>query len=312
MSVRIAIRTIGVAAGLLALGAVGEPPARGAGAAPLQDPGTTEQATPARPPAADAGTYRIGPEDLLKLDVFGFEDLDLAVRVAEDGTVSLPLLGILPLGGMTPQEAEAAIARQLEERQLVREPQVSLFVQEYNSRNVYVQGAVERPGVYPMLGAKSLLEMLGAAGGVTGRDAGGAGGVLHVLRSDGSGGQQKIEIDARRLLDEGDPAVNIPLQPGDIVVVPHERTLRVFVQGAVAQPGAVEYPGSQGMTVLQAITAAGGGNERARLTNVRILRTLPDGSQQKIDVDAKKILKGKAPDVPLESNDVVVVGEWFF
>lgn len=259
-------------------------------------------------PGGSGGDDRIGPGDVLNVDVFGFDDLDRQVRVSADGMISLPLLGALRVAGLSLQEAERRIARMLRERDLVRDPQVSVFVAEVVSRAVTVQGAVKSPGVYQLLGSPSLLDVIGQAGGMDER----AGQSVLVLRDDSGGRQQKIEIAVERLVVEGDPEANIALQPGDVVVVALARTLRIYVSGAVERPGAVEYLSSEGITVLQAITAAGGPTNRANLKKTYILRRGADGEQTKIAVNVKKVQKGKAEDVLLQRNDTVVVGEWFF
>ncbi len=94
------------------------------------------------------------------------------------------------------------------------------------------------------------------------------------------------------------------------MVVPVARALRVYVTGAVRNPGAVDYSSSEGITVLQAITAAGGPTERANLKKVTIKRRNSDGTEEVIPINAKRIQNGKDPDQPLERNDTVVVGEW--
>ena len=113
-------------------------------------------------------------------------------------------------------------------------------------------------------------------------------------------------------LYEGDLSLNIVLTPGDIVTIPHAKTFRVYVTGAVESPGAVDYLSSEGISVLQAVTSAGGLTERAKPGRVFIVRRQSDGSQERIRVDLKKIQKGTAQDLLLQRNDTVVVGEWFF
>ncbi len=263
-------------------------------------------------PPADIAQYRIGPNDLLSLEVFGVDDFSRKVRVLRDGTVSIPLLGSVEIGGKSLEAAEGEIARRLRERDLVRDPQVTLFVEEFMSRGVSVQGAVQRPGVYQMLGTKTLLEVIGEAGGLTGREGERAGRVIYVMRGDATGQQVRLEIDGERLMNEGDPDLNIPLRPGDVVVVPFDRRFRVYVSGSVRNPGAVEYQASEGITLLQAITAAGGPDERAKLSSVFIKRRLESGEEQQIRLNLKRIRNGKEADVELQRNDTVVVGDWFF
>ncbi len=149
--------------------------------------------------------------------------------------------------------------------------------------------------------------MIGAAGGVTGEE----GHQILVLRGDGSN-QGKIEIDSQRLLRQGDLMLNIQLLPGDVVLVPEAQELKVYVSGAVEDPGAVEFRSTEGLTVLQAITAAGGATPRANLSKVLVYRQLPNGEQLKLTVNVKQIRRGKADEVQLQGNDTVVVKEWFF
>ncbi len=260
----------------------------------------------------DSGLYRIGANDLLSVEVFGLDDFDRQVRVLRDGTISLPLLGSVTVEGLSLEAAQTEISRLLAEKRLVRDPQVSLFVEEYLSRGVSVQGAVQRPGIYQMLGPRSLLEVIGEAGGLSGREGERAGRQIFVVRRDSRGQQTRLELDARRLVGEGDPDLNIPLQPGDVVVVPFDRKQRVYVSGAVQNPGAVEFLESEGISLLQAITAAGGPNERAKLSRVAIKRRLDNGEEEQIQLNLKRIKNGKDPDVPLQKNDTVVVGDWFF
>ena len=263
------------------------------------------------PATQSVAEYRIGPRDVLSIDVFGLNDLDRKVRVLRDGSVSLPLLGSFQVSGLSPREAAAKIGKRLEDLQLVNDPQVSIFVEEYVSRSVSIQGAVQKPGVYPMIGNTTLLEMLSEAGGLLGRANERAGAEVVIVRRDTRGEQRRLVIDGS-LLAQGEPRSNIFLEPGDIVLVPHAQRFKVYVTGAVRNPGPVEFLSSEGITVLQAVSAAGGPNERANQGKVHIVRRLPDGTQERINVDLKKIRKGKVADIALEKNDTVVVGEWFF
>jgi polysaccharide export outer membrane protein len=108
--------------------------------------------------------YRIGTEDLLEIQVFGVDQLSRTVRVNSMGAISLPLIGSLEIAGLTPQEAESLIARKLGDSYL-QNPQVSLFVKEYTNQRVTVEGAVNKPGIYPLRGQTTLLRTLAIAGG---------------------------------------------------------------------------------------------------------------------------------------------------
>jgi len=110
------------------------------------------------------GDYRIGAEDLLEIQVFGVDQLARTVRVNSFGMVSLPLIGPTPVGGMTATEAERLIARKLAENYL-QDPQVSVFIKEYTNQRVTIEGAVVKPGIYPLRGQTTLLRTLAIAGG---------------------------------------------------------------------------------------------------------------------------------------------------
>jgi polysaccharide export outer membrane protein len=255
-------------------------------------------------------TYTIAAGDLLSVEVFGMKDLDRRGRVLGDGTLPLPVVGGVPVAGLTPTQAEKAIGDALVRNGLLRSPQVLIVVEESALRQVSMQGAVRRPGLYPLVRPRSLLEMVSEAGGFdTNFDPRQK---LLILRRAADGRQQRIEIDGARLLDYGDPALDALLQPGDVVVAPAAQQLEVYVSGAVQRPGPIKFLSSAGMSVLRALTAAGGPTERARLSNVRIIRRKADGGQQTITVDVAKVRKGKAEDVLLQDGDTVVVLEWFF
>jgi polysaccharide export outer membrane protein len=108
--------------------------------------------------------YRIGVEDLLDIQVFGVEQLTRTVRVNSRGEVSLPLVGTLHVGGLTAQGAENLVRAKLAANYL-QDPQVSLFIKEYTSQRVTIEGAVNKPGVYPLRGPTTLLQSLAVAGG---------------------------------------------------------------------------------------------------------------------------------------------------
>ena len=287
-----------------------EPPPLPPSAATSPPVASPPQASPP-PPAPEAfdpraGEYLIGAGDVLDVDVFGLDDLDRKVRVQRDGQISLPLLGVFTVAGLNLEDAELLIAGMLRDRRLVRDPQVSIFVEELISRAVTVQGAVVNPGVYQMIGSRTLLEVLGEAGGVR-EDSGGQ---VLVLRTE-AGAERKLDLDLEALIAGDDLSLNVRLRPGDVVMVPFSRQLTVYVTGAVENPGPVAFRSGEGISVLQAITAAGGPTQRANLRNVHVLRKQPDGGQERIKVNVKKVQGGKQEDLALERNDTVVVGEWF-
>ena len=109
--------------------------------------------------------YRIGPSDLLEINVFQVADLNRTVRVNTSGDISLPLIGVMKAGGMTVQELEAKIAKSLDAN-FLQNPQVTVFVKEFTSQRVTLEGAVRKPGIYPLTGKTTLLQAIAMAEGL--------------------------------------------------------------------------------------------------------------------------------------------------
>jgi polysaccharide export outer membrane protein len=257
---------------------------------------------------ADSRTdYRIGRQDLLEIKVFDVEELDQTVRVSDDGSISMPLLGRLVVSGLTKTELEQLLARLLGER-YVRDPQVTVFVREYESKKIAVTGAVKKPGTFEMLGRKTLLEMISMAGGLD-TDLGKE---IIVFRQSDERPTERIALDLEQLVYRADPALNLVLQPNDIVYVPVVEKMRIFVSGAVRNPDVYEVPRDEPVTVLKAVTLAGGPTIRAAEKHVQILRTDAAGARVVLDVDLKRVKRGKSEDPLLREGDIVLVPESFF
>lgn len=141
--------------------------------APLQSPTAVTGApslTPGGDPAplsslASVGTdYKISPNDLLEFNVFGVPEMKRDIRVNASGMVSLPLVGPVPIAGLTAQAAEQLIAARYGEKYL-QDPQISLFIKEFTTQRITIEGAVAKPGIYPVTGQLTLLRALALAGG---------------------------------------------------------------------------------------------------------------------------------------------------
>jgi len=251
--------------------------------------------------------YRVGPKDLLEISVFGLDELNKTVRVTEDGKITLPLLGEVEVEGLTKAELEVKLKQLLEEKWL-HDPQVTIFIQEHQSKRVSVLGAVGSPGPYELLGRQTLLQIISQAGGLTQE----AGNEIIVMRQlpDGTSTSLKISIDD--LILKGDATLNIPLQPDDTVIIPIDRTVYIYVFGQVRSPGALEVRKSNIPTLIQAIAQAGGFSERASKGGVLIRRMDEDGEEIEIKVNVRNILKGKRKDIQLKENDTVYVPETIF
>jgi len=289
--------------------AVPAPPGQGGAADQWNGGAATSaggQAGPLPAPGA-TGDYVIGKQDLLQISVFDLDALSQLVRVQDDGTISLPLVGDIRADGMTRSDLEKTIARRLSPK-YVLDPQVSVFVKSFESKKVTVIGAVRAPGSFEVIGTRSLLEAISMASGTIKEQAGKT---IQVIRHLPDGGSKTIPVgfDA---LESGDPAANIPIEGGDIIQVPVDDLLYIYVNGAVRAPGVFRIKRSEAITALRAVTIAGGISERGSERRVKVLKTDPDGTTHVIPIDLKKVKQGKEPDMALGDHDVVVVPEAYF
>jgi polysaccharide biosynthesis/export protein len=164
--------------------------------------------------AGEDAAYKIGPQDVLKIDVWKEEQLTRTVPVRPDGKITLPLLNDVQAVGLTPMELAGVISEQL--KKYINGPQVTVSVTEINSRRVYVNGEVTKSGAYPLLPHMTVLQALSSSGGFTqfARMKN-----IYVLRTEG-GKQIKLPFNYKEAISGKNAAQNIELQPGDVIVVP--------------------------------------------------------------------------------------------
>jgi polysaccharide export outer membrane protein len=269
--------------------------------------------SPSQPMPSPAADYRIGAGDILRIAVYRHADLTQTVVVQNDGTFMFPLIGRFSAADKTTAELERALAEELSRRYL-RNPQVSVAVEQYRSKSVYVVGEVARPGTYPLSGSQTLIEVLGLAGPMnTGaadevvvvRSAAATGPTLPAGISVPSGismpappagaGDAKAQVlrVSMRAIQSGDVSQNLRLQPNDTIMVP--KAPKVYVSGEVRNPGA--YPFSPGTTVRQAIGLAGGLTPDGSQSRIRVVRTM-DGRSREVKVKL---------DDPVQPGDTIVV-----
>ena len=159
-----------------------------------------------------ATDYRVGPQDLLSISVFGVQDLTKEVRVNSNGQISLPLIGAVMAGGRTIPELEAELARKYSDGYL-QKPQVSVFVKEFTSQRVTLEGAIVKPGIYPITGKTTLLQAIALAGGIDDKTAD-LGGI--VLMRQVNGKRMAAAYDLRQVRKG---VVDDPLVYGDDIIV---------------------------------------------------------------------------------------------
>lgn len=253
-----------------------------------------------------ADSYQIGPRDQVAIRVFEEPRLNVDVRVNEDGTVRLPLVGRVPAEGLTENELAARL-KQILERELLQRASVSVEVVEFRSRPISVIGAVRQPGSLNYSGRLTLLEAITAAGGL----ADNHGDSIFVLRRADNGLTDQVTILIEDLLVRADPDVNIPIFANDLINVPAAVEVTVYCLGEVANPGALSFQNTERVTLLAAVARAGGLTDRAS-KKILIRRQRPDGSTQEIWVSYKAIVSGREADPELQEGDVVIVKESFF
>jgi polysaccharide biosynthesis/export protein len=171
-----------------------------------------QASSPAQAPATADASYKIGPQDVLRIDVWKETEITRSVPVRPDGKISLPLLNDVQAAGLTAMELASGITEGL--KKFINNPQVTVTVTEINSRRIYVTGEVIKPGAYPLLPNMTALQALTSAGGFTQFSNTKK---IYVLRNE-SGKQVKHPFNYKAVLDGKQD--DIPLQPGDTIVVP--------------------------------------------------------------------------------------------
>lgn len=249
--------------------------------------------------------YRVGPEDELSITVWGHPDLSMKVRVGLEGKISFPMLGEVYVSNMTVGQIERKLRQLLADGYLV-DPQVTIQVTEYKSKKFFVMGEVNNPGTYPLTRRMTVIEALALAGGVKAeadpeimivrpkKERGNPSSAILPNEADPS---ELIRIRIREVL-EGKISENTEIRDGDTIFVPKVRVF--YVTGEVKNPGQFMY--RKDMTVLNAISAAGGFTEKAARKKVKIVR----------EKNGRKVEISVALDDFIEPNDTVVVPESFW
>ncbi len=241
-------------------------------------------------------TTAIGAGDLLHVSVLGAPEFERDVRVADAGTVSLPMIGDVHLAGMAVTDAQKNIQQLLVRGRFYADPQVSILVKEFATQGISVLGEVQKPGIYPFFGEHTLFDAVSAAGGTTPK----AGRTVTITHRGTPNSPETVPLsyspgDARNS--------NVRLSAGDTVVV--QKAGMVYVVGDVRQPTGIVLE-SPGLTVLQAVALAQGANPNAALDKSKVLRKGPNGVQE-IAVPLKKMLGAKMADMSLQADDVLFV-----
>jgi len=236
----------------------------------------------------------IGPDDALRITVYGYEDLRTETRVSTDGKITFPLIGEIAANGKSSIELEKIIATRLKAEGFIHDAQVTVAVLEHVSQQVSVLGYVNKPGRYPLESNSSVLDLLAMAGGIQE-----LGDTKAVVTRTINGISEKQELDLHVYMDSKNPAIPIKLMQGDVVYIP--KAPMFYIYGEVQHPGG--YRLEPNFSVVKAITVGGGLTLRASKGNIVIKRPDEQGLLQEIDVDLNS---------PVLNEDVIYVGErWF-
>ena len=267
------------------------------GFASILHAGAQEKPASALSSNSDPGPgVRIGVGDLIEIGVYGVPELGTKARVGSNGDIYLPLIDYVHVDGLTPEEAQKLIEKRLGDGGFVNNPHVTLLIDEYASQTASVLGQVVRPGAYPVLGERHLLDLISAAGGLTDR----AGRTVVITH------REKPEQPIKVSLGDGlanTSESNVLVHPGDTIVV--QRAGVVYIVGDVVHPTGVVMDNDR-LTVLQAIALAGGTNKTAKLNGSKILRHTGTGVVE-TPIQLKKILQAKKTDEALYADDILFV-----
>lgn len=252
---------------------------------------------PAMVPAHFA-QLRLAQGFLLSLNVLDDTDFAGEFRVDDAGNMVLPELGSIHVAGKTVPEAREEITKDLLDRGILKDPQVELNVVEYTAPQVTVLGAVATPGVFPLLAPEGLGDVLALAGDTTIL----AGDKIEITTPNGGGDSKTVQYSRGMDTKQLDSTV---IHPGDTIQV--TRAGVVYVLGGVNKPGGYVMQENGNLSVLQAISIAGGTALTASVKSIYIMRKNSDNTTAWLELPYRKMTQGKLADVQLQTNDVVYV-----
>lgn len=266
-----------------------------------------------------SGSYRIGPGDVLRFEVFEVQELNREVRVRPDGSITLPLIGVIQTQGKSEQEVQDEVSKRLEE--FVYTPQVQVFISQYGAQKISVIGEVQKPGAYPLLRDNyTLAELMGEAGGRTEK----ASSIIVLIPAlpdqQNATPLAQDQVARARLADPNQrfgieiyfddlvgsiskPPVIIPLRAGDTVIVPEAGMVQI--DGEVNKPGSFQL--ASRMSLIGAVATAGGLTYSADVNQVEVIRELGEGKKALITVNLEQIALQQGNDIRLRDGDVVRV-----
>jgi polysaccharide export outer membrane protein len=265
--------------------------------------------------------YQVGPGDMLEIEVIGHDELKQTVRISNSGEISFSLVGLIRVSDTTVFDVESTIAERLREKQLIEHADVLVRVTEYQAKPIYVSGAVARPGEFIMSQELTAADAILLAGGLQASAA--DEGILHRRVSPEAQtwsaesiaanpdapkpGVEIVKIDLRPLKEGRFFEAAIPLQRGDVLIVPQLMLNSFFVVGDVVTPGHYTYPPTKVITASQAVSWAQGPNLTAKMSEGMLVRYGKDGARKEMKIDYAAVLRGRQNDFAIEPNDIIFI-----
>ncbi len=252
------------------------------------------------PVSNSAPPLKISSGDLIEVTMFDNQDLSGRFRVDENGDITVPLIGSVHVEGLTAEGAATLIEQRYVEAQILQpaDSHATVFISEYATQGITVNGEVKSPGVYPALGIRKLNDVISAAGGVNPAAAS----KVVITHRDDPGNPITVDYNPEAL----NPVIpDVQIFPGDTLMVP--RAGIVYVLGDVTKAGGYVLDGRNTLTVEEVMALAGGGARAPALKRVQLVRTLADGRKEAITIPVNLIYKGQAPDVALKDGDILFV-----
>ncbi len=250
--------------------------------------------------AQPAPALKIGSGDLVGVTIFDSSDLSGQFRVDANGDIAVPLLGHVHVAGDTADEAAAEIEKLYVKADILKPDAAyaTVFISEYATQGITVNGAVKTPGVYPALGVRMLNNVIAEAGG----ESDSAASKVVIAHRDDPEHPVTVVYNPWALK----PTIpQVQILPGDTITVPSAGI--VYVLGDVAKPGGYVLNGRSTLSVEQAMALCSGGGPAASMDRSQLVRTLKDGRKVAITVPVNRILNGKAPDMALKDGDILYV-----
>ncbi|MEK7832613.1 MAG: polysaccharide biosynthesis/export family protein [Acidobacteriota bacterium] len=266
--------------------------------------------------------YRFAVGDLIEIQIEDAPELSREYKLATDGKIAMPVVGLIEARKKTTDELARLIAVRLREEDYLKTPNVVVTLKQFNTRVFFIQGAVHQPGVYRLEGSPTILTMISLAGGLSDNH----GSLAYIIRRNKESkpgdtlqasldlpqqtevpdahDYQLIKVNLSALLYKSGSGQDKTLEPGDIVNIPRADVF--FVAGEVQSPGS--FPLKEGTTLRQAVSLAQGTTFKAKPSRGVIFREDPvSGTRREIKVDIGQVMSGKKEDIPIFANDVIII-----